>query len=121
MRERREALGRYFLKKHPVAPSLKIPDASIHDKLLAGTDDRNISTTMAFVHILNTLIRDKMIGKNIVPIVPDETRTFGTEDTFRQLRIYSSAEQLYEPVNSDQVMYYREDKSGQILKEGIRA
>ena len=119
LNERRAALGGDLLKERPRAPRLQIPPISIHDKLLAGTEDRAISTTMAYVRILNALIRDKNIGKYIVPIVPDEARTFGMEGMFRQLGIYSSVGQLYEPVDSDQVMYYREDKSGQILEEGI--
>ena len=80
---------------------------------------REISTTMAFVRILNTIIRDKKIGKLVVPIVPDESRTFGMEGMFRQLGIYSWEGQKYEPVDKDQVMFYREDKHGQILEEGI--
>jgi len=119
LNERRAALGGDLLKERPRALRLQIPPISIHDKLLAGTEDRAISTTMAYVRILNALIRDKNIGKYIVPIVPDEARTFGMEGMFRQLGIYSSVGQLYEPVDSDQVMYYREDKSGQILEEGI--
>jgi pyruvate dehydrogenase E1 component len=119
LHERRAALGGDLLKPRPPAPKLTIPPLEIHDKLLAGTEDRAISTTMAYVRILNNLLRDKNIGKYIVPIVPDEARTFGMEGMFRQLGIYSSVGQLYEPVDSDQVMYYREDKSGQILEEGI--
>jgi len=117
--QRREALGGNFLSKRPDHAPLDMPPISIHEKLLAGSGDRTISTTMAYVRILNALIRDKTIGKYIVPIVPDEARTFGMEGMFRQLGIYSSVGQLYEPVDSDQVMYYREDKSGQILEEGI--
>jgi pyruvate dehydrogenase E1 component len=87
--------------------------------MLTATGEREISTTMAFVRILSTLVRDKQIGKYIVPIVPDEARTFGMEGMFRQLGIYSSAGQLYEPQDNDQVMYYKESKDGQILEEGI--
>ena len=87
--------------------------------MLKGTGEREISTTMAFVRVLTALVRDKGIGKNIVPIVPDEARTFGMEGLFRQLGIYSSKGQLYEPQDADQLMYYREDKKGQILQEGI--
>ncbi len=119
MQDRREKLGGYFFKKRKDPPPLQIPDISIHAKLLEGTGERTISTTMAFVRILNALIKDKNIGKNIVPIIPDEARTFGMEGMFRQLGIYSSVGQLYEPMDSDQVMYYREEKSGQILEEGI--
>ena len=119
MRERREKLGGFLLQKWPAAPTRKMPDASIHDKLLAGTGTRSISTTMAFVRLLNTLTRAKTIGKYVVPIVPDEARTFGMEGMFRQLGIYSSVGQNYEPEDIDQVMYYREDQQGQILEEGI--
>lgn len=119
MHERREELGGFLLSKWPKAPSVKVPDIKVHEKLLAGTEGREISTTMAFVRILNALIKDKVFGKFIVPIVPDEARTFGMEGMFRQLGIYSSAGQLYEPMDSEQVMYYREDKKGQILEEGI--
>ena len=119
MHERREKLGGFHLKKWPEAPALDTPDVHIHEKLLAGTGKREISTTMAFVRILNILTKDRNAGKYIVPIVPDEARTFGMEGMFRQLGIYSSVGQLYEPVDIDHVMYYREDKKGQILEEGI--
>lgn len=119
LRQQRKALGGYFFGNKQTPPSLDIPPSSIHQKLLDGTGDREISTTMSFVRILNTLIKDKNIGKNIVPIVPDEARTFGMEGMFRQLGIYSSEGQLYEPVDHDQVMYYREDIKGQILEEGL--
>ena len=119
MRKQREKLGGFLLQKWSQAPALDPPDVSIHQKLLAGTGNRAISTTMAFVRILNMLAKDKSTGKYIVPIVPDEARTFGMEGMFRQLGIYSSVGQLYEPVDIDHVMYYREDKKGQILEEGI--
>ncbi|MBL1141228.1 MAG: pyruvate dehydrogenase (acetyl-transferring), homodimeric type [Proteobacteria bacterium] len=119
LKERREALGGYFFGKRNPAPELDIPDISIHQKLLEGSGDREISTTMAFVRFLNALLKDKNIGKHIVPIVPDEARTFGMEGMFRQYGIYSAVGQLYEPVDSDQVMYYREDIKGQLLEEGI--
>ncbi len=119
LKKQREKLGGYFFKERTPPTQLAIPDISIHNKLLEGTGERTISTTMAFVRILNALIKDKAIGKHIVPIVPDEARTFGMEGMFRQLGIYSSMGQLYEPMDSDQVMYYREEKDGQILEEGI--
>ncbi len=119
LKTQREKLGGYFFGKRQPAPELDIPGISIHDKLLQGTGDRAISTTMAFVRILNTLLKDKSIGKHVVPIVPDEARTFGMEGMFRQYGIYSAVGQLYEPVDSDQVMYYREDIKGQVLEEGI--
>ena len=119
MKARREELGGYFFGKRNPAPDIEIPDISIHQKLLDGTGDREISTTMAFVRFLNALLKDKGISKHIVPIVPDEARTFGMEGMFRQYGIYSAVGQLYEPVDSDQVMYYREDIKGQLLEEGI--
>jgi pyruvate dehydrogenase E1 component len=96
-----------------------VPELSAFENMLAATGEREISTTMAFVRILSTLVRDKQVGKFIVPIVPDEARTFGMEGMFRQLGIYSSAGQLYEPQDNDQVMFYKESKDGQILEEGI--
>ncbi|MBL7002928.1 MAG: pyruvate dehydrogenase (acetyl-transferring), homodimeric type [Gammaproteobacteria bacterium] len=119
MRERRESLGGYTPARSDTAGSLKIPDLSMFDSLLKSSGDREFSTTMAFVRILSSLARDKSIGKYIVPIVPDEARTFGMEGMFRQLGIYAHQGQLYEPMDSDQVMYYREDQKGQILQEGI--
>jgi len=96
-----------------------VPPLSDFDAQLHGSGEREISTTMAFVRILATLVKDKVVGKHIVPIVPDEARTFGMEGMFRQLGIYSSVGQLYEPQDADQVSYYREAKTGQILEEGI--
>jgi pyruvate dehydrogenase E1 component len=119
MKERREKLGGFLLSRWPHADPLKVPDVSIHAKLLAGSEGREISTTMAFVRILNSLLRDKNIGKHIVPIIPDEARTFGMEGMFRQLGIYSSVGQLYKPQDAEQLMFYREDRAGQILEEGI--
>ena len=119
MHKCRQRLGGFLLSKWPQPSAHRIPDISIHNKLLAGTGDREISTTMAFVRILNALLKEQSIKDYIVPIVPDEARTFGMEGMFRQLGIYSSVGQLYEPQDSDQVMYYREDKAGQILEEGI--
>lgn len=119
MRERRAALGGVTPTRVDSAKRLLIPDLSIFDALLKSSGERTFSTTMAFVRILSSLARNKDIGQNIVPIVPDEARTFGMEGMFRQLGIYSSKGQLYEPMDSDQVMFYREDKKGQILQEGI--
>ncbi|MBS0290376.1 MAG: pyruvate dehydrogenase (acetyl-transferring), homodimeric type [Proteobacteria bacterium] len=98
---------------------LLMPELAAFDAQLQATGDREISTTMAFVRILSTLVKDKNIGKFIVPIVPDEARTFGMEGLFRQIGIYASEGQKYKPVDADQVMYYREAKNGQILEEGI--
>jgi len=119
LHERRAALGGYMPSRRSVGNELKIPALDTFKALLEGSGDREMSTTMAFVRFLTTLIRDKNVGKFVVPIVPDEARTFGMEGMFRQLGIYSSVGQLYTPQDSDQVMYYREDKKGQILQEGI--
>ncbi|MFW5450919.1 MAG: pyruvate dehydrogenase (acetyl-transferring), homodimeric type [Methylophagaceae bacterium] len=116
---RREELGGFLPKRNHQAPALKTPNLSIFDAMLKSTGEREISTTMAFVRILTALIRDKQVGKNIVPIVPDEARTFGMEGLFRSFGIYSSSGQLYEPEDSGKVMWYREDTKGQILQEGI--
>jgi len=120
MLARREALGG-FLPSRSIGskPRFKVPDLSLFDSQLEGTGEREISTTMAFVRILSALVRDEDIKKHIVPIIPDESRTFGMEGMFRQLGIYSPKGQLYEPVDSDQLMFYREDKGGQVLQEGI--
>jgi pyruvate dehydrogenase E1 component len=119
LHEQRRALGGYLPKRRQKAASLPIPPLETFKTQLEGTGEREASTTMAFVRILTTLIRDKRIGKNIVPIVPDEARTFGMEGMFRQIGIYASKGQLYTPQDADQLMYYREDKKGQILEEGI--
>ena len=119
MNERRASLGGYMPKRRRKGNDLKVPELSAFDNMLGATGDREISTTMAFVRILSTLVRDKQIGKYVVPIVPDEARTFGMEGMFRQLGIYSSVGQLYEPQDADQVMFYKESKDGQILEEGI--
>ncbi|MBK1673564.1 pyruvate dehydrogenase (acetyl-transferring), homodimeric type [Ectothiorhodospira shaposhnikovii] len=119
MHERRKALGGFLpVRKSSVAP-LEIPDLSLFDAAMESSGERELSTTMALVRMLTQLIRDKKIGHHIVPIVPDEARTFGMEGLFRQLGIYSSVGQLYTPQDKDQVMFYREDKKGQILEEGI--
>ncbi len=117
--ERRKELGGFLPKRNSTAPALEIPELNIFESLLKASGEREISTTMAFVRMLTILARDKNIGKNIVPIVPDEARTFGMEGLFRSLGIYSSSGQLYEPEDSDKVMWYREDTKGQILQEGI--
>lgn len=117
--ERRRSLGGFLPARKKFAAPLDVPKLSAFQALLDGSGDREMSTTMAFVRMLNTLVKDKAIGRNVVPIVPDEARTFGMEGMFRQLGIYSSVGQLYEPQDREQVMYYKEDKSGQILEEGI--
>jgi pyruvate dehydrogenase E1 component len=119
LRQRREALGGSIPSRRRRSQSLEVPQLSAFGGQLAGTPGREISTTMAFVRILNTLLRDKSIGKRVVPIVPDESRTFGMEGMFRQYGIFSQVGQLYRPQDADQLMYYREDKSGQMLQEGI--
>jgi pyruvate dehydrogenase E1 component len=119
LRERITAMGGSVPARRRKSQSLEVPALSAFDAQLKGTDGREISTTMAFVRILNTLVRDKSIGKLVVPIVPDESRTFGMEGMFRQLGIYASFGQLYTPQDADQLMYYKEDKNGQILQEGI--
>ena len=119
LRKKRAALGGPVPSRRKDAKPLKVPSLDAFAAQLQSTKDREISTTMAFVRMLTTLCKDKEIGERIVPIVPDEARTFGMEGMFRQIGIYSSAGQLYEPVDSKQVMYYREDKKGQMLEEGI--
>jgi pyruvate dehydrogenase E1 component len=119
LQERRRALGGYLPQRRRISKSLQVPELSAFSAQLASTESREISTTMAFVRILSTLLRDKAIGKFIVPIVPDESRTFGMEGMFRQLGIFSQLGQLYRPQDADQLMFYREDKSGQMLQEGI--
>jgi pyruvate dehydrogenase E1 component len=119
LRERREALGGSLPQRRTEAPPLPVPDLSVFKAQLDGTGEREISTTMAFVRVLSTLLRDKQLGPHIVPIVPDESRTFGMEGMFRQLGIFSQVGQLYTPQDADQLMSYREDKKGQILQEGI--
>jgi pyruvate dehydrogenase E1 component len=119
MRSRIAAMGGSLPSRRRKAEALEVPPLSAFEAQLKGTDDREVSTTMAFVRILNTLVRDKKIGRFVVPIVPDESRTFGMEGMFRQLGIYSSVGQLYTPQDADQLMFYKEDKTGQILQEGI--
>jgi pyruvate dehydrogenase E1 component len=120
LKERRAQLGGAFPQRRRKSTKLDAPKLEAFKPLLEATGEgREVSTTMAFVRILTLLARDKGIGKNVVPIVPDESRTFGMEGLFRQLGIYSSVGQLYEPEDSDQLMFYKEDKHGQILQEGI--
>ncbi len=119
MQERRKALGGYLPVRRADTTALKIPGLDAFKGQLEGTGDREVSTTMAFVRILTTLVRDKNIGSRVVPIVPDESRTFGMEGMFRQLGIYSPKGQLYQPEDSDHLMFYREDKKGQVIQEGI--
>ncbi len=117
--DQRKKLGGSLPVRVNKPAALKIPEVSIFEELLNGTGDREASTTMSFVRLLAILTKDKTIGKHIVPIVPDEARTFGMDPLFRQLGIYAHAGQLYDPVDSDQFLYYKEEKNGQILEEGI--
>jgi pyruvate dehydrogenase E1 component len=119
LRARRTQLGGYLPARKPTAAPLNVPPLTAFQSILDGTGDRPISTTMAFVRILGVLLKDKQVGKHIVPIVPDEARTFGMEGLFRQIGIYSAVGQLYTPQDAEQLMSYREDKKGQMLEEGI--
>ncbi|MDH4234113.1 MAG: pyruvate dehydrogenase (acetyl-transferring), homodimeric type, partial [Gallionella sp.] len=118
LKERSRTMGTVPARK-PVDECLLVPGLDAFDALLKGTDDREISTTMAFMRLLGILVKDKNVGKLIVPIVPDESRTFGMDGLFRQIGIFSQVGQLYTPQDADQLLFYKEDKSGQILQEGI--
>ena len=119
MLERRKALGGFVPFRRQESESLPVPSLEVFSSMLESTQDREISSTMVFVRILNTIMKDKALGKRVVPIVPDESRTFGMEGMFRQYGIYSPVGQLYEPVDRDQVMYYKESKEGQVFEEGL--
>jgi pyruvate dehydrogenase E1 component len=119
MHARRKELGGYLPNRATDAKPLKAPPESIFEEFYQGTGDRDVATTMVFVHLLSKLLRDKDIGKYVVPIVPDEARTFGMESLFRQVGIYSRLGQLYEPVDRENLLYYREAKDGAVLEEGI--
>ncbi len=120
MRQRRTDLGGYLPARKPKAYPLEIPPLETFSAMLEGPGEgHEISTTMAFVRILNTLVKDKQIGNRVVPIVPDESRTFGMEGMFRQLGIWSHVGQLYTPQDAEQLLFYKEDKHGQVLQEGI--
>ena len=119
LRERRAALGGSLPARRRRAEPLKVPGVGTFKGQLEGSGEREISTTMAFVRVLAALLRDKQLGPHVVPIVPDESRTFGMEGMFRQIGIYSPVGQLYQPQDSEQLMFYKEDAHGQILEEGI--
>ncbi len=119
IKNQRKKLGGFLPNRRRQGPTIKIPNISLFQELLDGSGDREISTTMACVRMLTILTKDKTIGKNIVPIIPDEARTFGMDPLFRQLGIYSHGGQVYDPVDSDQFLYYKEASDGQILEEGI--
>jgi len=119
LQNRRKTLGGFLPKRSVKAKALKIPGVDFYEEFFKGSTSQDASTTMAFVRILTKLLRNESIGKNIVPIIPDEARTFGMDALFRQIGIYSPKGQLYEPVDSETLLYYQESKSGQILEEGI--
>ncbi|MBC19751.1 MAG: pyruvate dehydrogenase (acetyl-transferring), homodimeric type [Planctomycetaceae bacterium] len=119
LRERREALGGYLPSRSQKRVTLETPTLTGYEEFLGGSKGKPMSTTMAFVRLLSKLLREEQVGKRIVPIVPDESRTFGMEGLFRQCGIYAHSGQLYEPVDSEQLLYYKEAKDGQILEEGI--
>jgi len=120
LKERRAALGGYLpQRRRKATESFETPKLEVFDRLLKSSGEREISTTMAFVQTLNIALRDKQVGPRIVPIVADEARTFGMEGMFRQIGIYAPFGQKYKPVDADQLMYYREDQSGQVLQQGI--
>jgi pyruvate dehydrogenase E1 component len=117
--ERREALGGFLPKRTVKAEPLQVPDLTNYAEFLKGSERFEVSTTMAFVRLLGNLLRNKNIGKRIVPIIPDEARTFGMDPLFREIGIYAPKGQLYEPVDSESLLYYHETRDGQILEEGI--
>ena len=119
LKDRRDKLGGFLPQRKDKSEELEIPPLSIFDEILKGSNNRQISTTMAFVRLLTIIVKDEKIGENIVPIIPDEARTFGIDPLFRQIGIYSHFGQKYDPVDSDQFLYYREATDGQILEEGI--
>ena len=119
LKKRRKELGGPLPSRRLTGDKLTIPKLSVFDRLLNETGDREISTTQALVQAMTILCRDKNIGQRVVPIVPDEARTFGMEGMFRQIGIYAHEGQKYEPVDREQLMYYKENQSGQMLQEGI--
>ena len=119
LKKTREDLGGFIPRRRTASEVLKMPDNKIFEKLYESSGDRKISTTMAIVRIITELLKDSGVGERIVPIVPDEARTFGMEALFRQVGIYSSAGQKYEPEDADKVMWYKESKDGVMLEEGI--
>lgn len=119
LKARRKTLGGYLPHRPIAAPTIEVPTIAEYREFLGGSKGKEMSTTMGFVRLLDKLCRDPKVGKLVVPIVPDESRTFGMEGMFRKIGIYSHAGQLYEPVDSEQLMYYKEAQDGQILEEGI--
>ena len=116
---RRHALGGYLPARSAATPALEVPRLDAFAALLTGTKERELSTTMVFAQLLAQLLRDRVVGPRVVPIVADEARTFGMQNLFRQVGIYSAVGQLYEPEDRDELLYYKEAKDGQILEEGI--
>ncbi|MBD3403550.1 pyruvate dehydrogenase (acetyl-transferring), homodimeric type [candidate division GN15 bacterium] len=119
LKARREDLGGFVPRRTVVAQPIKTPPKDLFEEFREGTKDREVATTMVFVHLLSKLLSDKKLGKHVVPIVPDEARTFGMESLFRKVGIYSHVGQIYEPVDKESLLYYKEAKDGQILEEGI--
>ena len=119
LKKRREELGGFIPVRKTKDPDFEMPDEKIYDEFLEGSGDRKVATTMAYVRLLSKFLKDEKIGSKVVPIVPDESRTFGMESLFRQSGIYAHAGQLYEPVDKDSLMYYKEARDGAILEEGI--
>jgi len=119
MNARRKALGGSLPVRSFELEDLKAPELEVFKALLESSGEREMSTTMALNRVMTLLVRDKQLGPKIVPIIPDEARTFGMEGLFRQLGIYSASGQLYQPEDSDKVMWYKEDIKGQVLQEGI--
>ena len=119
LKSRREALGGFLPQRRVEAEPLEVPELAAFEAVTKGSGEREISTTMTFVRCLTVLLRDKQLSRHVVPIICDEARTFGMEGLFRQIGIYAPFGQLYEPVDSDQLMYYKEDQQGQVLQEGI--
>ncbi|MDX1564282.1 MAG: pyruvate dehydrogenase (acetyl-transferring), homodimeric type, partial [Phycisphaeraceae bacterium] len=119
IRERRSALGGYLPERRTVSVNFEAPEEKVFDEFDEGSGDREISTTMAYVRLIRRLVKDKQVGQYIVPIIPDEARTFGMDGMFREIGIYSHVGQLYDPADADQLAYYKEATDGQILEEGI--
>jgi len=119
LQERRKELGGYLPRREPPGINLTAPPLEYFGETLTGSQGREVSTTMAFVRVMTLMLRHPELGKYVVPIIPDEARTFGMESLFRQIGIYASQGQLYHPVDQEMFLYYRESKNGQILEEGI--
>jgi pyruvate dehydrogenase E1 component len=119
LKKRRSELGGYIPDRRPAAAAVELPQDDVFTELMKGSGDRQVATTMVMVHLLGKLLADRAFGKYIVPIIPDEARTFGMESLFRKFGIYSHVGQNYEPVDKESLLYYKEAKDGQILEEGI--